>query len=215
MQPSSLAYYDFYSSQLAPQPWVDRGALGPFLECLAGISNIVDLGCGLGDDLAILAGAGHQVLGLDASKPALEAVAERLRRYPLGVGPGQGQGSIETQLKNILFWSPKPAEWDGVWIHRTLQHLSAEESQRVIATAFRGLKPFGWLGLVVPEGQGTFEEKGADLQGPSRWIHQYQEHQICSMVEQTGFRIERVGRRTQNAGIKKAEPELMILAQRI
>ena len=69
----------------------------------------------------------------------------------------------------------------------------------------------GTLGLIVREGTGSFEDRTGDLAGPSQYVHLYGEKQICSMIEQTGFRVEKVGRmRTPEDGDR-----MLILAKRI
>lgn len=193
----SNPYYDHHAARLVQSQGQDRqfrldrqGILAPFLGELQPNSRVIDLGCGWGLDLEILASEGHQAFGLDASKAMAELA--------------------QAQHRNMLFWSPGLGEWDGVWAHHSFAHLKPEEAQRVIASSFRGLKPGGVLGVIVPEGTEAFEDREGDLAGPSRWIHPYTEKQLGSMIEQTGFHIVQVGRRSAGS-----HSELLMIAKRI
>lgn len=192
----STRYYDHHSERLARLATTpDSAGLAPFLQALAPGSRVIDLGCGAGADLQALAAGGYQAVGMEASAPLARAAAAT---------------GCEVLNKNVLFWTPKPDEWDGVWVNRTFQHFGPEEAQRVVASAFRGLKPGGVLGVIVPEGTAAFEDREGDLEGPSRWIHPYTEKQLCSMIEQTGFKILQVGRRQ-----KETTSELLVVAKRV
>ena len=192
----SIQYYDHHAFQIGKTQAFEPGTvLQPFLALLPPESRVVDLGCGVGNDLLLLSQAGHQVSGLDASKGMVSEAKKR---------------GIEVEIKNVLFWSPKANEWNGVWVNRSFQHLAPEEVQRVVASAFRGLSVGGVLGIIVPEGEGVFEDREGDLFGPSRWIHLYNENQICSLVEQTGFKVIQLGRRQSTRGL-----DLLVLAKRI
>jgi len=107
----------------------------------------------------------------------------------------------------------KEAEWDGIWANSSLHHHGAELVQRVIAGCFRGLKPRGVLGLILYEGEESFEDREGDLSGPPRYIHPLTEKAICSMLEQTGFKITRVGRKKATGS--DMLPKLLVLAQKI
>lgn len=210
MQPSeSIRYYDYYSAPerfagAAPSELESAQTLAPWVSFLTPQAKVVDLGCGWGQDARVLASRGFRVLGLDASGASIERAQQASNDLA---------EHLRFEVRNVLFWSPESESWDGVWISRTLQHFSADEAQRVIAIAFRALKAGGVLGIVVPEGQGRYEEKGPDLLGPSRFIHLYSEKQMCSMLEQTGFKDLKVARRVDLE--KTKGPELMVLARRI
>ena len=72
----------------------------------------------------------------------------------------------------------------------------------------------GIIGAVLYEGQGSFEDRGTDstMEGPSRILHLYSEKQLCSMFEQTGFQVKKIGRK-QDAHDRLSK--ILILGQRI
>ena len=198
----SVNYYNHHANRLDAE-WVrskNSGELTPFLAELEPNSRVLDLGCGTGIDLMQIQAAGHRGVGIDASLEMTELARAR--------NPG-----AEILHKNYLLLSLKDAEFDGVWVNQSFAHLSPEEVQRVAAVCFKGLKPGGNLGLVIFEGVGTFEDREGDLSGPSRWIHLFTEKQICSMLEQTGYQISKVGR--QAPIDSDCAGKLLILAKRI
>jgi predicted methyltransferase len=122
---------------------------------------------------------------------------------------------VEILQKNFLFLSLKEGEFDGVWANRSLHHFEPEVTQRVVGALFRGLKAGGVFGLVIYEGQGGFEDREGDLAGPSRFLHPWSEKAICSMLEQTGFKIKKVGRQTANPSHGHPLPSLLIIATKV
>lgn len=195
----SIRYYDHHAPRLHSN-WLKEKSpadLVPFLECLKQSSRVLDLGCGTGMDLTWIQKAGHQGVGVEGSSPMIE-IAKAMNP------------NLELLQKNLLFLSLKENEFDGIWANQVFQHFPAEQVQRMIATCFRGLKPGGVLGLVISEGSGSFEDRDGDLSGPSRSIYLYSEKAICSMLEQTGFQIKKIGRKTMSSG-----PQMLVLASRI
>jgi SAM-dependent methyltransferase len=61
---------------LAGDPWLDRWL--PLIERHAAGRPILELGCGGGRDSAILAAAGHRVIGIDRSAKAIEKAHQRV-----------------------------------------------------------------------------------------------------------------------------------------
>lgn len=195
----SVRYYDHHAPRLH-STWLKEknpAELLPFLEAFDKNSRILDLGCGTGMDLTWIEKAGHQGVGVEGSATMIEIAR--------AMNPG-----LELIQKNLLFLSLKENEFDGVWANQVFQHFPAEQVQRMIATCFRGLKPGGVLGLVVFEGGGSFEDREGDLTGPSRSVYLYSEKALCSMVEQTGFQIKKIGRKQSASG-----PQILILASRV
>ncbi|MBS1959033.1 MAG: class I SAM-dependent methyltransferase [Bdellovibrionales bacterium] len=191
----SIRYYDTHAAAITLLEGEDRSYLQPFLNELRNGARVLDLGCGTGGDLKIFKSQGYRASGLDASKGMILEAQKR---------------GLEVEERNILFWSPREGTLDGVWINRTFQHFKPKEAQRVVASAFRALAHDGVLGVIVPEGTGSFEDRTHDLDGPSRLIHLYTEKQLSSMIEQTGFRIIRIGRREAD-GIS----ELLVIGKRV
>jgi SAM-dependent methyltransferase len=196
----SIRYYDHHVFRLQSLWLKEKNAadLVPFLEELKPNSRVLDLGCGNGMDLTWIKKAGHQGVGVEGSGQMVEMAKT--------MNP-----DLEILNKNLLFLSLKENEFDGVWVNETFKHFSSEIVQRMIATCFRGLKPGGVIGIVVQEGSGMFEDREGDLLGPSRSIYLYTEKALCSMLDQTGFQIIKVGRKTATDSTAR----ILVLASRI
>ena len=198
----SSPYYEHHAlnslgrSELAP----DRSELIPFLLEVKTNGRILDLGCGLGMDLELMHRSGHQAVGVEISPKLAELARTR-------------NAGVEILEKNFLFLSLKDSEFDGIWANRSLHHFEAEAVQRVIATAFKGLKSGGVLGVVVYEGSESFQDCGNDHLSPTRWIHPFSENALCSMIEQTGFKILKIGKQKQVA--PHPLPSMLILARKV
>ena len=170
--------------------------LAPLLETLKPNSRVLDVGCGSGIDLSYIEEAGYHAVGVDSSAQMLE-IAKTL-------------APKSTLLnKNALFYTPQTQEFDGVWMNEFINELPSEQAQRVIAACFQGMKSGGVLGMIVREGEGVFEDREDDIEGPSRMIYLYAEKPICSMIEQTGFQVLKLGRRADRPGV------LLVIAKRL
>ena len=198
----SVSYYNHHALRISKEALrlKNPGDLVPFLELLKPKSRVLDLGCGSGMDLFYLNRAGLEVVGLDASPKLVEMARAQ--------NPG-----AEILEKNFLFLNLKEGDWDGIWANGSLHHYDPEMVQRVVATAFKGLKTGGILGIVIFEGMESFEDRESDLLGPGRFIRPFTEKAICSMLEQTGFKILKVGRKP--AETETALPRLLILTRKV
>ncbi len=179
----SISYFE-HNVQPLHQFWLrekNPADLQPFLQELKPNSRVLDLGCGTGIDLNYISKAKHEGVGIDASSKMIQMAKE--------LNP-----AAQLINKNGLFLNLKEGEFDGVWANDFFNLFEPEQTQRMVATCFKGLKPGGVLGVIVREGVGNFEDREFDLNGPSRNIHLYTEKQICSMFEQTGFHIAKLGR---------------------
>jgi len=198
----SVNYYNHHALRLAQEALQSKNPadLLPFLEVLNPKSRVLDLGCGSGLDLFYLKRSGHEASGLDASPKLVE------------IARAQNPG-LEILEKNFLFLSLKEGEWDGIWANGSLHHYDPEMVQRVVAACFKGLKTGGILGVIIFEGTESFEDREGDLTGPPRFIRPFSEKAICSMLEQSGFKILKVGRKPAEGAYSL--PRLLVLASKV
>jgi SAM-dependent methyltransferase len=203
------AYYNSQARQLHQQ-WLREKSpadLLPFIEMLEPGARVLDLGCGNGLDLAWLTKAGFQGVGIESSAE-LASAARAVH----------AESGVEIREKNFLFMTLAEGEFGGVWANLSFSELPAETLQRLLAICFKGVKVGGVLGAVLLEGTGSFEEAAMTPAGaavteklPTRKIHLYSEKALCSMFDQTGFQVMRVGRKKNAEG----QDQILILAKRV
>ena len=122
-----------------------RGSRAVFLEALAGTrSQVVDLGCGQGHDVAAFTRAGHDAYGLDYSPEAV-----RLARRMLAEA-----GDVEADTKicrhDLAEGLPYPdGVFDGIFSHLAIQYFDEPTTLAIGQEIARIVRPGGLLVLVV------------------------------------------------------------------
>ena len=91
-----------------PQPAVRKAwAAGAFRNC----REILDCGCGAGDNANYLASRGHAVVGFDLSPSAVAAARERAAAPPFADSIADAGGSAMESAKGcLLYTSPSPRD---------------------------------------------------------------------------------------------------------
>jgi len=126
--------------RLAPMQYADfeqrfRGSreqieqrLKKYLPLFSGRREILDIGCGRGEFLELLAAAGQRGLGIDLSSSMLELAAEK---------------GLECYQEDALaFLKKRPdASLDGIFSSQVIEHFQPEYLRRVVSEAFRVLRP--------------------------------------------------------------------------
>ena len=170
----------------------------PFIELLERGAQVLDLGCGQGMDLAYLCESGFECSGIDSS-PLMVTAARALH----------ARSGVEISEKNFLFLTLDESSLDGVWSNLSFCELTPEALQRLLAICFKGVRVGGVMGAVLYEGSGNVD---AMIDGVQKKIHLFTEKALCSMFEQTGFQVIKVGRKTDS---KNPLAKILILAKRV
>jgi len=103
--------------------------LDPFLDRMAPGAQVLELGCGGGQDAARIAACGFAVDATDATPAMIAKANERF-----GVG---ARVMAFDELDAV-------AAYDGVWAHASLLHCPRDALPDVLARIFRALRPGGW-----------------------------------------------------------------------
>jgi SAM-dependent methyltransferase len=146
-----------------------------------GEGTVLDVGCGLGDDLARLAAAGLRPVGIDSSN-------EVLRRADASLG-----SSIPLLRADASSLPLRDAAVDGCRIERVLQHV--KDPDRVVAEVARVVRPGGFLAIFEPD-YATFRvdsEVAPDGTLPARLVavrHPTIGSRLAAMVEDHSFRVD-------------------------
>lgn len=118
--------------------------------------------------------------------------------------------------KALLLWSPKVDDIQAAWINQAFNLFQPDQTQRFAATLFKTMPKNGVLGLLIEEGEGAYTEAVFDAQAESgvmsRKIYRYSENAICSLLEQTGFSVLKIGHSTKTNGTKDL---MLIFSKRI
>jgi SAM-dependent methyltransferase len=162
--------------------------------------RVLDAGCGWGRELAWMRSRGWDAAGVDLSQQNVEEA----RRHGLPV-----------EQKDIrLLTLPKEA-LDGVFCHRTLSHLTLEETQRVLASFFQSLRPgsgllfVSWIRMAAPAAENSVEDAPksdswleptdpAGPPGPMTRLHAFSESAFLSLLRQSGFTVRTRAERREN-----------------
>lgn len=143
---------------------------------------VLDLGCGVGHDLARLAAAGLRPLGIDSSHHML---GRARRRLDPDVSLTQGDG-VALPLRS--------ASVDGCRIERVLQHVA--EPAAVVAEIRRVLRPGGWFAALEPDHSSACVESsraGDDfLARLMRALHLSIGAELPALLTELGFAVDDV-----------------------
>src|SRR6476619_2910525 len=117
------------------------------LEALGGISGeVLDIGCGLGDNAIFLASRGHSVTGLDGSPTAIEQA--RSRAAEAGVlNPTAGSAGVTFDVSDATDRTGYDGRFDTV-VDSALYHCLDEDGRQAYAAAlYRATRPGARLHL--------------------------------------------------------------------
>jgi SAM-dependent methyltransferase len=142
--------------------------------------RVLDLGCGVGHDLARLEASGLTAVGVDTSEVMLREARQRAPRLARADGAA------------LPF---APASFDGVRIERVLQHV--HDPATVVGEVRRILRdPGGFVTVFEPDYTGTFRvESEVDPAGDLLARHLLPRHpgiggQVAELLRDHGFRID-------------------------
>jgi O-antigen chain-terminating methyltransferase len=102
-------------------------------------ARVLDVGCGRGEFLELLATRKVAGIGIDAD----EAMVSEVKR--------KGLQAVATEAVSYL--QAHPAEFDGVFAAHLIEHMGPEAVQGLVRVAAKALKPEGRLILVTPNPQ--------------------------------------------------------------
>jgi SAM-dependent methyltransferase len=149
---------------------------------VGGSDLVLDIGCGAGHDLELLAGAGIASVGIDPSSALLAAASTRLRRaVPLPRLVRAHGEAVPLRASSV----------SGCRIERVLQHVT--DPALVLGEAVRCLRSGGLLTVFEPDW--TRLEIPSERFGPdATWLVNVKQPQIganlWSLVERAGCEVE-------------------------
>ncbi|MEV5459883.1 class I SAM-dependent methyltransferase [Streptomyces cellulosae] len=154
-----------------------RASLAWLLERLSPGSTLLDVGSGTGrPTAATLAGAGHQVLGVDVS-PVMVEIASR--QVP----------EAEFRCDDIRRMPLPEGSYDAVCVYFSLLQMNRAEQRELVRRLAAALKPGGLLVLAtVPLDVEEFD--GAFMGQPVR-VTSFAAQDVLALVREAGLTVER------------------------
>jgi len=173
---------------------LDRYA--PYADRFAAGSRVLDLGCGRGEFLQLLAKRGVDGLGVDADQEMIAAVTEK--------GLNAQRGEVQEFLK-------KPhEEFDGIFAAHLIEHLRSDQVVELARLAARALRPGGRLILVTPNPHNLsmqLHEFWTDLQH----VRFYTPEIVRWVVHDAGLKNIEVGENARYRSDPRAESYLDVI----
>ena len=142
--------------------------LTAFIAAVPAGGRVLDLGCGPGTAVAVMAQAGLRVEAVDASAEMVALAAQ----HP---GVTARQGTFDDIAENAAF--------DGIWANFSLLHAPRDDFPRHLAALHRALKPGGVFHIGMKLGQG----EGRDRLG--RHYAYYGEDELKILLRDAGFTV--------------------------
>jgi ubiquinone/menaquinone biosynthesis C-methylase UbiE len=173
-QGSTRAYYEAnaiaYAARTLPNSVTE--ALGIFLAGLPQGTTVVDLGCGAGRDLDVIARQGYPAVGLDLAE-SLARIAHRHSKMPV----------VVADLRQTPFLDET---FGGAWASASLLHLPRANIPAGLNEIYRILKAGGHLFTSMKSG--ASEQQDPD----GRWFSYFDPQEWHASVRAAGFEVERL-----------------------
>jgi SAM-dependent methyltransferase len=152
-----------------PDLWI------PFTARLPRAADVADLGCGPAEDGALLAQAGHRVIGLDRSAGMLAYAVRALSGHV-----------AQADLRRLPLASQS---MDGIWCCASLLHVPYDQTMTALREMRRILRPDGCLALITAGGQEATLEPVPYAPDTRRWFFYREPGQLEEQLRDVGLRV--------------------------
>jgi ubiquinone/menaquinone biosynthesis C-methylase UbiE len=125
------------------------------LQIMPAHANILNLGCGNGNDDALFAKAGHTIIATDFSEVAIKKNIKRFKNYP----------KLHFTLLDITETFPfNDNKFDIVYARLSLHYFADTTTRKIINEIARVLKPNGYLCFVCKSTNDKLYGKGTEIE---------------------------------------------------
>jgi 2-polyprenyl-3-methyl-5-hydroxy-6-metoxy-1,4-benzoquinol methylase len=178
MDQPTLAYYNTHAPGLAARyEQVSSIAVARFESTFTKGSKLLDIGCCVGRDLALLARMGFDVYGVD---PSAEFIQLAQQTHPDLEGRLSNGGLPELGI-------PFGGNFDGVLCYGVLMHLNMEALIRSVKSLRACMKPHGRVIVAVPTKKPGISPEHRDEVGRLFQLHRGEDLQ--SLFASNGFEL--------------------------
>lgn len=150
-----------------------------YLPFFQGTANVVDLGCGDGDFVALLVEQGIDALGVDADDKTVAAVQ------------AQGLPIVQQDIFTYLTGAPDDSV-DGIFCAHVVEHLPYQQVIELTRHAYRILRPGGRLVLATPDARTLFSHLEMFYLHFGH-VSFYHPRLLCFLLEHAGFTATELG----------------------
>jgi SAM-dependent methyltransferase len=148
----------------------------PFVRFFRGASPVLDIGCGRGIFLGLLAATGIEGIGLDHSDEAVSFCR------------GRGFDVVKEDARGYL--SRTSRQFGGIFCSHVIEHLAYDEALELIGLSARALRPGGVILLVTPNSLDLATMSETFWLDPTH-VRPYPTGLLKSMLENCGLRVVR------------------------
>ena len=174
----TLTYYNSHAPELAARyEQVSSIAVAWFESTFPKGSKLLDIGCGSGRDLALLARMGFDVYGVDPSEAFIQLAQHT---HP------ELQGRLSVSGLPEL-GTPFGGKFDGVLCYGVLMHLNLEALTRSVQSLRACLKLHGRVIIAIPAKKPGIDTQHRDEEGRLFQLHRGQDLQ--SLFVSNGFEL--------------------------
>ncbi|MEZ4710397.1 MAG: class I SAM-dependent methyltransferase [Caldilineaceae bacterium] len=170
--------YDFLR-YMGVEPETQRRIQSHYLPTFAGCKRVLDLGCGDGDFLALLAARGIEAVGVDFDEKTLQAALTR------------GLPVVQADVFDYLADAPA-GSFDGIFCAHLVEHLPYHLVIKLVQEAQRVLQPGGVIVLATPNARSIFAHLEMFYMHFGH-ISFYHPRLLCFFLEHAGFVDAREG----------------------
>ncbi len=139
--------------------------------------RVLDVGCGVGRDLAWFRAQGARVIGIDRSAGMLAMANDAV-----------DGGVARMDMQALAF---RMGSFDLIWCIAPLLHLPKREAPMALAEMRRVLRPGGVLALSLQEGNGEAWDTGPYTNDPvdTRFFARYTLDEATALLQRGGFSV--------------------------
>lgn len=164
-----ISLYEFGSSEDTV-----RRVQKPFVEFFRNSAPVLDIGCGRGVFLKLLADARIESVGIDHSEEALAICREK--------GFNVRREDARTYL------DAAPERLGGIFCSHVIEHMGYEDALAFLGLCYRALRPGGVLLLVTPNPEDICIMSDIFWLDPTH-VRPYPRSLLKSMLKSSGFRV--------------------------
>ena len=145
-----------------------------WLQYLPAGANLLDLGCGGGQDAGDLVRRGYRIVGVDRTSALLSAGRRRYPSLPL----------VRTDLRSLPF---QVLSFDGLWAAASLMHFPKQEARRILADLWGLARPGGLFAATVTYGVASRLVTNGWV--PGRYFARWKKDELARAVRRAGWTI--------------------------